>query len=131
MAGFVVRASELIDDQIFNSQAEQIGHVEDLVIQMDDHHMAYAVVSLSEMDDEVAESADTAESGDTTAQTEAAAETEEEILEERLYAIPLNNLQFNPDEDTFVFNPDPQMLDTALSFTEDEWSNQMNLEDVN
>jgi len=130
MAGAVVRASEIIDNQVFNSQAEEIGHVEDLVIQMNDQHMAYAVLSLSEMDDELAQ-ADTAESGDTTAQTDAVAEADQEAIENRLYAVPLNNLQFNPEEDTFVFNADPQMLDTALSFTEDEWSNQMNLEDVN
>jgi sporulation protein YlmC with PRC-barrel domain len=125
MAGFVVRASELIDDQIFNSQGEELGSVEDLIIQVNDQHMAYAVLSLSEMDDELAESSDSA------TQTDAAADADQEAIAEKLYAVPLNNLQFNPDEDTFVFNPDPQMLDTALSFTEDEWSSQMNLEDVN
>jgi sporulation protein YlmC with PRC-barrel domain len=131
MAGAVVRASEIIDDQIFNSQGEELGYVEDLIIQVTDQHMAYAVLDLSEMDDELAETGDTVESDDTAQTDAAAAQTDEEAVEDKLYAIPLNNLQFNPEEDTFVFNADPQMLDTALSFSEDEWSNQMNLEDVN
>jgi sporulation protein YlmC with PRC-barrel domain len=121
MAGTVVRASELMDYEIFNSQGEELGEVEDLVIQMGQQHMAYAVLSLEEMDDELAQSGDTA-------QTEA----NEEAIENRFYAVPLNNLQFDPQQEgVFVFNADPQMLDSALSFTEDEWSNQMNLEDVN
>jgi len=121
MAGSVIRASELMDFDIHNAQGEELGEVEDLIIQMGPQHMAYAVLSLEEMNDELAQSGDTA-------QTEAA----EETIEDRFYAIPVSNLQFSPEEeDVFVFNVDPQMLDTALSFTQDEWSNQMNLEDVN
>jgi sporulation protein YlmC with PRC-barrel domain len=133
MAGSVIRASELLDYGIHNSQGEELGEVEDLIIQMSpQQHTAYAVLSLEEMDDELAETGDTAESGDTTAQTDAVAEAEADAIENRFYAIPLSNLQFDPQQEgVFVFNADPQMLDTALSFTEDEWSNQMNLEGVN
>jgi sporulation protein YlmC with PRC-barrel domain len=122
MAGSVMRASELMDYSIHDAQGEELGEVEDLIVQMGpQEHMVYAVLSLAEMEDELEQSGDTA-------QTEAS----EEAIEDRFYAVPLNNLQFDPQqENVFVFNVDPQMLDTALSFTEDEWANQMNLEDVN
>jgi sporulation protein YlmC with PRC-barrel domain len=151
LAGSVLRASEIMDYDIHNSQGEELGEVEDLIVQMSpEQHMVYAVVAFDEvaMDttgqtgstaveggDAAVEGGDTAVEGDdTAAQTDdAVAQTDATGLgEERFYAIPLSNLQFSPEEeDVFVFNADPQMLDTALSFSPDEWSNQMNLEDVN
>jgi sporulation protein YlmC with PRC-barrel domain len=122
VVGLVLPASELIDFTIHDAQGEEVGEVEDLIVQMTpEHQMAFAVLSLAAMEDEL-------EEGGETAETEAA----EETIENRFYAVPLNNLQFDPQQEgIFVFNADPQMLDTALSFTEDEWSNQMNLEGIN
>jgi sporulation protein YlmC with PRC-barrel domain len=141
--GQVIRASELLDYNIHNAQDEEIGEVEDLIIQMNQpQSMAYAVLSLDEMFDETAITDDTVgEAGETAADDAAVDEADETAAadpavaiagEERFYAIPLNQLNLNnPEDGFFVFNADPQMLDTALSFSPEEWSQQMNLEDVN
>jgi len=106
-SGAMIRVSELLDYNLQDAQNTELGEVEDVIIQMDQQHMAYAVLSLEDMADDTAQ-------------------------EEQLYAVPLNNLQLDTEEEgVFVFNIDQQALDTALSFSPDEWDQQMNLEDVN
>jgi sporulation protein YlmC with PRC-barrel domain len=105
-SGRVLRASEVLDYTLSDAQMEAVGEVEDLIVQMDQPHLAYAVLTLENVEDPA--------------------------QAERFYAVPLNNLQFEGEEGVFVFNIDQQALDTALSFSPDEWSEQMNLEeDVN
>lgn len=96
-----VRASEIIDFNIEDTQGEEVGQIEDIIVELDTGNVQYVVVSL---DDEIDNSED-------------------------FFGLQLSGLNFNAENDAFVFDPANQsLLQNAPSFSQDEWDNQFNLE---
>jgi sporulation protein YlmC with PRC-barrel domain len=95
-----VRASEILDFNIHNSQGEEIGELEDIIIELDTGNVQYAVVSFEDEIDNTDE----------------------------LFGLQLNELNIDAENDLFTFDPDQSLLQNAPSFNPDEWDNQFNLE---
>jgi sporulation protein YlmC with PRC-barrel domain len=91
-----IRASELMDEDVVNTAGEDLGNVEDLVLNPQPNSQDYAVISF---------------------------EAFEEIGPDQLYAIPLNQLNFADvqGDNLFTFDTDPTMLQNMPSFTADTW----------
>ena len=96
-----VRASEILDFNIEDTQGEEVGEIEDIIVELDTGNVQYVVV---ELDDEIDNSED-------------------------FFGLQLGELNFNTENDAFVFDPANQsLLQNAPSFSQDEWDNQFNLE---
>jgi sporulation protein YlmC with PRC-barrel domain len=89
-----IRASELLDYTIQDLQGEDLGEIEDLIVNMTNEQVDFVVVSLN---DAVVE-------GD------------------NFYAIRLDELEPQTEEGFFVYNQDVATLQNAPSFTQDQWN---------
>jgi sporulation protein YlmC with PRC-barrel domain len=96
-----VRASEILDFNIEDVQGEEVGEIEDIIVELDTGNVQYVVV---ELNDEIDNSED-------------------------FFGLQLSELNFNAENDAFVFDPANQsLLQNAPSFNQEEWDNQFNLE---
>lgn len=89
-----LRVSEVRGYQVQNFQGEDLGEVEDIVIGLNTHP-DYAVLSFGGFLD----------------------------IGDRLFAIPLNAMQVNTEDDTFFFDISEERLENAPGFTDDAWPN--------
>jgi len=89
-----IRASEMLDYTIQDLQGEDLGEIEDLIVNMANEQVDFVVVSLN---DAVVE-------GD------------------NFYAIRLDELEPQTEEGFFVYNQDVATLQSAPSFTQDQWN---------
>jgi len=87
------RASKLIGLKVHNNEKEDLGKIEDLVIDMRDGHVRYAVLSFGGFLG----------------------------LGDKLFAIPMNSLKFNHDDKHFVLNVNKERLENANGFNKDNW----------
>jgi sporulation protein YlmC with PRC-barrel domain len=88
-----MRASELIGYNVVNSAGEDLGEVEDLLVNLTNGQVHYAIMSFGGFAD----------------------------IGENLYAIPLSALNFNTTDGAIVFDVDEAMLADAPSFDETTW----------
>lgn len=98
MAGTTVRASELMGRNIKSSNGDDIGEVQDLVVDLNSGRVLYAVLSFGGF----------ANIGDD------------------YYAIPLRVLNFDQTNNALVFDVDENMLQNAPSFSKNDWPDNVN-----
>lgn len=98
MAAGVIRASEMLGYNIENSAGDDVGEIEDIVVDLNSARVLYAVLSFGGFTD----------------------------LGENFYAVPLRTLNFNHENETFVLDVDENMLQNAPSFSMDDWPNNIN-----
>jgi sporulation protein YlmC with PRC-barrel domain len=88
-----VRVSELIGTNVVNSQGEDLGEIEDLVIGLDSQRVNYAVLSFGGFLD----------------------------IGDKLFAIPVTALRYDQDQGVVVFDVDEETLANAPGFDENSW----------
>lgn len=89
----VLSASTVAGDKVTNSSGEDLGKVEDLMIDLESGRVAYAVLSFG---------AGFMHSG-------------------KLFAIPMASLSVNQKDKKLVLNVTKEMLETADGFDSDHW----------
>src|SRR5512134_171253 len=89
----VLSATTVIGDKVVNKDGEQLGNIKDLVIDLDDAQIAYAVLSFGGFLG----------------------------LGDKLFAIPLEALTFDPRENQVVLDVDKDVLKNAPGFDKDKW----------
>jgi sporulation protein YlmC with PRC-barrel domain len=88
-----LRASNVLGYEVFDLQGQDMGEVEDLIVNMDNGQISYAILELGDF-----------------------LETEQE-----LFPIPLNALQVSAQQLAFMLDVDPATLANAPAFNEDTW----------
>ena len=91
----VLSAAAIIGDKLVNSEGEQLGIIKDLMIDLDDVQVAYAMLSFS---------GGLLDLGDT------------------LLAVPLEALTFGAEEHTVVLDVDEEVLKNAPRFDKEYWA---------
>ena len=89
----ILSATTMIGDKVVNTEGEQLGTIRDLVIDLDDAQIAYAVLSFGGFLG----------------------------LGDKLFAIPLEALIFNSEAHTVVLDVDREVLKNAPGFDKDHW----------
>lgn len=89
----VLSAAKMIGDKVVNAEGEQLGIIKDLMIDLDDAQIAYAVLSFGGFLG----------------------------LGDKLFAIPLEALTFNAAENTVILDVDKDVLKHAPGFDKDHW----------
>lgn len=92
------RASNLIGYNVINSQGEDLGQVEDLMIGLNSGRVKYAVLSFGGFLN----------------------------LGEKLFAVPLSSMQFSLDDEALIFDVSPERLEDAPGFDNDSWPDMAN-----
>jgi sporulation protein YlmC with PRC-barrel domain len=89
----VLRTKDIYSDRVRNTAGEDLGKIEELVIDVNSGRVAYAVLSFGG------------------------------ILKmgNKLFAIPWQALQFDPPHDQFLLNVDKTRLENANGFDKDNW----------
>lgn len=96
----VVSASSVIGNKVVNSEGEQLGNIKDLVIDLDDAQIAYAVLSFGGFLG----------------------------LGDKLFAIPLEALTFNTRDNSVILDVEKEVLKNAPGFDKDRWPNNAQYE---
>ena len=91
----VLSAGSIIGNKVVNADGEQLGSIKDLVIDLDDAQIAYAVLSFGGFLG----------------------------LGDKLFAIPLEALTFDTRENHVVLDVDKEVLKNAPGFDKDKWPN--------
>jgi sporulation protein YlmC with PRC-barrel domain len=86
----VIRLSELVGYNVTNTEGEDLGEIEDLMIDWRQDQIAYAILSFGGFLE----------------------------LGEKWFAIPLNELTLDPIEQRLIFDVEPEVLETAPGFDE-------------
>jgi sporulation protein YlmC with PRC-barrel domain len=86
-------ASSLIGDNVKNPHGEDLGKIEEIMIDTDNGRVAYAVLSFGGFLG----------------------------IGDKLFAIPWDALQVAPEEKAFVINIDKETLENAPGFDKDNW----------
>jgi sporulation protein YlmC with PRC-barrel domain len=89
----VLQATRLIDTKVLNRAGEQLGSLKDVVLDLEDGHIAYAVLSFGGF----------LGRGD------------------KLFAIPWEALILNPKDHTFILDVEKEVLKEAPGFDKDHW----------
>ncbi|MHB0856826.1 MAG: PRC-barrel domain-containing protein [Anaerolineae bacterium] len=89
----VLSASTLIGDRVRNSEGEDLGKIEDIMLNVESGCIDYAVLSFGGV----------AGIGD------------------KLFAVPWDRLSIRPDEKKFVLDVNKETLRTAPGFDKDNW----------
>ena len=89
----VLSASTLAGDKVKNSKGEDLGKVEELMIDLESGRVAYAVLSFG---------GGFMHAG-------------------KLFAIPWGSLAVDQEEKNLILNVTPEMLETAEGFDKDHW----------
>jgi sporulation protein YlmC with PRC-barrel domain len=89
----VLSAASIIGNKVVNTDGEQLGNIKDLVIDLDDAQIAYAVLSFGGFLG----------------------------LGDKLFAIPLEALTFDTRENQVVLDVDKDVLKNAPGFDKDKW----------
>ena len=89
----VLSAGSIIGTRVFNTEGEALGHIKDLVVDLDDAQIAYAVLSFGGFVG----------------------------LGDKLFAIPLEALSFDTQGHRVVLDVDQEVLKNAPGFDKDKW----------
>ena len=89
----VLQASTIIGNKVLNRAGEQLGNLKDLVIDVEEGHVAYAVLSFGGLLG----------------------------MGDKLFAIPWEALMLNPKDNTFILDVDKEVLREAPGFDKDRW----------
>lgn len=96
MAGMrVISADTLAGDEVYDPQGEKLGHIKDIMLDVDNGRIAYAVLSFGGV----------LGFGD------------------KLFAIPWKALRIDHRRDCFVLDVDREKLQKARGFEKDNWPN--------
>ena len=91
----VLSATTIIGDEVRNLQGEDIGEIEELMINLADGCIAYAVLSFGGILG----------------------------IGDRLFAVPWQALRLRPEEHAFVMDVKKEKLENAPGFDKDNWPN--------
>ena len=89
----VLQASTVIGKKIVNRAGEQLGNLKELVIDLEEGRIAYAVLSFGGIMG----------------------------LGDKLFAIPWEALMLNPKDQTFILDVEKEVLKEAPGFDKDHW----------
>ena len=89
----VLSAATIMGDKVVNTAGEQLGTIKELMIDLDDGLIAYAVLSFGGFLG----------------------------LGDKLFSIPWEALALNPEDHTFILDVDKEVLDDAPGFDKDHW----------
>ena len=89
----VLQASTVIGNKVLNPAGEQLGNLKELVIDIDDGRIAYAVLSFGGFLG----------------------------MGDKLFAIPWEALMLNVKDNTFILDVDKDLLKEAPGFDKDHW----------
>ena len=89
----VLSASKIIGNKVVNREGEQLGNIKDLMMDLDDAQIAYAVLSFGGFLG----------------------------LGDKLFAIPLEALAFGTEDHTVILDVDKEVLKNAPGFDKDHW----------
>jgi sporulation protein YlmC with PRC-barrel domain len=96
----VLQVSKVIGNKVLNPAGEQLGNLKDLVIDAEDGHIAYAVLSIGGLLG----------------------------LGDKLFAIPWEALLWKAKDNTFVLDVDKEVLKEAPGFDKDQWPSEAQYE---
>ena len=96
----VLQASTIIGNKVLNRAGEQLGSTKELVIDVEDGRIAYAVLSFGGFLG----------------------------MGDKLFAIPWEALMWNAKDNTFILDVDKEVLNEALGFDKDHWPNDSQYE---
>lgn len=96
----VLSATNIIGSKVVNSEGEQVGNIKDLVLDLDDAQVAYAVLSFGGFLG----------------------------LGDKLFAIPLEALTFHTNDHTVILDVDQEVLKNAPGFDKNHWPNDAQYE---
>lgn len=91
----VLSATTLIDDKVKNPAGEDLGHITEIMLDVDSGRIAYAVLSFGGFMG----------------------------LGDKLFAIPWEALELDTEDRRFVLNIDQTVLADAQGFDQDRWPN--------
>lgn len=91
----VLSASTLINDEVKNHAGENLGKIEDMMLDVENGRISYAVLSFGGFLG----------------------------LGDKLFAIPWTALNLNTNEKCFYLNVDQERLEDAPGFNKDNWPN--------
>ena len=89
----VLQASTVIGNKVLNPAGEQLGNLKELVIDLEEGHIAYAVLAFGGFLG----------------------------LGDKLFAIPWEALMLNAKDNTFILDVDKDLLKEAPGFDKDHW----------
>ncbi len=89
----VLSASTIMDDTVVNPAGEELGNIEELMIDLDGGRVSYAVLSFGGFLG----------------------------LGDKLFAIPWEAFTLDPEEEVFVLDVNKETLENAPGFDEDDW----------
>ena len=89
----VLQVTTVIGNKIVNPAGEQLGNLKELVLDLEDGRIAYAVLSFGGLMG----------------------------LGDKLFAIPWEALILNPKDHTFILNVEKEVLKDAPGFDKDHW----------
>jgi len=89
----VLSATTLIGDKVVNRSGEELGSIKELMIDLDEGHVAYAVLSFGGLMG----------------------------LGEKLFAIPWEAMDLDTEQHAFILNVDKAALEEAPGFDKDNW----------
>jgi sporulation protein YlmC with PRC-barrel domain len=89
----VLSATKIVGNKVVNREGEQLGNIKDLMIDLDDAQIAYAVLSFGGFLG----------------------------LGDKLFAIPLEALTFGTEDHTAILDMDKEALKSAPGFDKDHW----------
>ncbi len=89
----VLSATTIMGNKVVNTAGEQLGTMKELMIDLDDGLIAYAVLSFGGFLG----------------------------LGDKLFAIPWEALTLNPDDQTFILDVDKEVLEDAPGFDKEHW----------
>jgi sporulation protein YlmC with PRC-barrel domain len=93
-------ATTVIGSKVVNPEGEELGSIKDLMIDLDDGQIAYAVLSFGGFLG----------------------------LGDKLFAIPLEALTFETEDHTAILDVDKEVLKNAPGFDKDHWPNNAQYE---
>jgi sporulation protein YlmC with PRC-barrel domain len=96
----VLSATTIIGDEVRNLQGEDIGEIEELMVNLADGCIAYAVLSFGGILG----------------------------IGDKLFAVPWKALRMRPEEHAFVMDIRKEKLENAPGFDKDNWPNMSDIE---
>jgi sporulation protein YlmC with PRC-barrel domain len=90
---YVLSATTVTNDSVVNSRGEDLGKIEDIMLDMDDGRIAYAVVSFGGFLG----------------------------IGDKLFAVPWNSMQIDADNHRFVLDVPKEKLENAPGFDKNSW----------
>ena len=89
----VLSATRIIGNKVVNTEGQQLGNIKELMVDLDDGQIAYAVLSFGGFLG----------------------------VGDKLFAIPLEALTINPQDHTVILDVDKEVLKDAPGFDKDHW----------